>query len=1020
MHRNLTEQSARTTRVPTQRIVPATWSHRTPLQVTVTHLPGEPEPFAEAVRRPFVPTAVGEPRGRPWSTSWFHLRGRVPQEMAGRRVELLVDLGFTHGGPGFQCEGLVWTADGVPLKGVEPRNAWVLVAREAQGGEEVDLYVEAAANPHIPGPAPTDLGDPATLPTAPLYRLARAELAVLEEDVHGLALDVQVLHGLAATLPEHDPRRAALERGLGHAIDELDVADVVGTAGKARAHLADLLAQPATASAHRVSAVGHAHIDSAWMWPVRETVRKCARTFSNVVSLAQDYPELVFACSSAQQYAWMAEHHPAVMDGIRRTVATGQWVPVGGMWVESDTNLPGGESMVRQLVQGTRWFERELGVRPREVWLPDSFGYSGALPQLFRLAGAEAFLSQKMSWNATNRFPHHTFWWEGIDGTRVFTHFPPAETYGSTLSAAELAHGVRTFADHGGATRSLLPFGYGDGGGGPTREMLEVARRVADLEGSPRVRIESPAAFFAAAREEYADAPVWSGELYLEFHRGTYTSQHAMKAGNRRTEHLLREAELWCATAAVRTGAPYPHAALDRAWQDALLLQFHDILPGSSIAWVHAEARATYARLAAELEALVDAAQTALAGTGDLPLAFNAAPHALDEVPALGAAPAHPVTAPVAVRALDDGGFELDDGLLRVRVDGDGTIGAVRDLVAGREVLPPGTAANVLQLHPDQPVRFDAWDVDEHYRHRVRELRALESVRLDAADPACPRVVIERRDGASRYVQTVALPAGRRRVDLTLEVDWHEREHLLKAAFPLAVHADRSTAETQFGHVHRDARTNTSWDAARFEVCAHRWLHVGEPGYGVALVNAATYGHEVVRPGPGDARGPGATTVRLSLLRAPLFPDPGTDQGRHVLRYALVPGAGIDDAVVEGYRANLPVRTRRGAAPVAPLVVVEGGGAVVEAVKLADDGSGDVVVRLYESLGGRGRVVVRPGFPTSGARVVDLHERDEPAVAALSPLEPVDPADPARRADEGAVALTMRPFQVVTLRLARA
>ncbi|VTR77730.1 alpha-mannosidase [Cellulomonas hominis] len=1013
MHRSLADLTARIDRTLKERVLPWVHTQRTPLEVTVAHLPGEPLPFAEAVRLPFEPTAVGEPWGRAWSTSWFRLRGVVPPGMAGRRVEVLVDLGFRTGGPGFEAEGLVYTPDGVPVKGIEPRNLYVPVSPSAQGGEVVDLYVEAAANPSIGGQPTTDLGDLATVPDTLLYRLARAEVAVLEEEVQALALDVQVLHELALQLPENDPRREQVRAGLERLVDELDVRDVPGSAARARAQVADLLARPAAPSAHRVSAVGHAHIDSAWMWPVRETIRKCARTFSNVVALADAYPDLRFACSSAQQYAWTKEHHPHVFDRIREKVASGQFVPVGGMWVESDTNMPGGEALVRQFVQGKRFFDRELGVEPREVWLPDSFGYTGALPQLARLAGFRWFLSQKMSWNTTNRFPHHTFWWEGIDGSRVFTHFPPADTYGAKLSGEQLAYGVANFADAGPANRSLLPFGYGDGGGGPTREMMETAHRVADLEGSPRVVVETPAEFFAGAEAEYPQAPVWAGEMYLEFHRGTYTSQLKMKQGNRRTEHLLREAELWAATAAVRAGADYPHEHLDRLWQDMLLLQFHDILPGSSIAWVHREARETYERLARELEALVADALAAAAGHGDVEVVANAAPHARDGVPALGAGPAAGTTGgagTVEVRS-QDGATVLDNGLVRVRVDADGTIGSVRDLVAGREVLAPGAAANVLQLHPDQPVRFDAWDVDEFYRHRVRELREVTNLAVDTTDPACPVVRVTRQDGASTYVQTIALAAGERRVDLALDVDWHERETLCKAAFPLAVHADRSASEIQFGHVQRATHTNTSWDAARFEICAHRWVHVAEPGYGVALVNDSTYGHDVTRPGPGDARGAGATTVRLSLVRAPLYPDPETDQGRHTMRYALVVGARVDDAVREGYRINLPARRVRGAGEVRPLVTVEGGGAVVEAVKLADDRSGDVVVRLYESRGGHGRATVRPGFEAAGVDVRDLLEREDPEVAALAPLEPLP---------GGGVALDLNPFQVVTLRFRRA
>ncbi|MPV36645.1 alpha-mannosidase [Georgenia subflava] len=1034
MHRSVSNLTERIERTLAERLVPAIYGSAVPAEVAAVHLPGEPVPAAEAIAMEYAPFAVGQPWGRAWSTTWFRLRGEVPETMRGRRVELLVDLGFGTGGPGFRCEGLAYTADAVPIKGVEPRTAYVPLLRSAAGGEAVEIYVEAAANPRFDGGV-SALGDPETLPDDLLYRLDRAEIAVLEEEVHALVLDVQVLHGLAEELGETDPRRHEIRRALELMLDELDVGDVVGGATAARERLAGVLAAPAATSAHRISAVGHAHIDSAWLWPVRETIRKCSRTFANVTALAEDYPELVFACSSAQQYAWMREHHPQIYRRITEKVASGSFLPVGGMWVESDTNMPGSEATVRQFTQGKRYFADELGVEPEEVWLPDSFGYSGALPQLARLAGFRWFLSQKMSWNQTNAFPHHTFWWEGIDGTRVFTHFPPADTYSSKLSADELARGVHNFAEHGRSSRSLLPFGYGDGGGGPTREMLEISHRVADLEGSPRLTIETPAAFFAAAEAEYDTAPVWSGEMYLEFHRGTYTSQHEMKRGNRRTEHLLREAELWAATAAQR-GHAYPYDTLDRLWQDVLLLQFHDILPGSSIAWVHREARQTYARLEAELEAIIDAALDALAGDGATELVFNAAPHERDGVPALGGAPsahggtladgASPVdsgtpahadaplhdNAPVAgawdAVNVDDGpeGTVLDNGLLRVVVGPDGTVTSVRDLGADREVL--AGPANLLQLHPDTPNRFDAWDVDEFYRNRRHDVTAVTSLDVDTSDPARPVVSVRRRDGASEYVQTIALAAGQRRVDFVTEVDWHERERLLKAAFPLAVHAERSTSEIQFGHVHRATHTNTSWDAARFEICAHRWVHVAEPGYGVAVVNDATYGHDVTRPGPGDARGAGPTTLRLSLLRAPRYPDPQTDQGHHRLGYALVCGAEVADAVREGYRANLPARRRTGAAAqVEPLVQVGDPAVVVEAVKLADDRSGDVVVRLYESLGGRATARVEASFDVADARVTDLLERDDADIAALAPLT----------RDGRTVQLPLGPFQVVTLRL---
>jgi alpha-mannosidase len=1002
-------------RVLGERIWASVHPRSVPLRVERWDAPGEPPPAAEALAAAYRPAAVGDPWGPPWGTTWFRFTGRVPEGWAGAAVEAVLDLGFDPDRPGFSAEGLVYRPDGTVVKGLNPRNQWVRVADAAAGGEEVDLYVEAAANPLILGPAgfrPTSLGDPEAMAGAPQYRVVRADLAVFDPEVWGLSLDLEVLGHLMRELPDQAPRRWELVRAVAAALDALDPADVPGTAAAARERLAPALAAPAEPSAHRISAVGHAHIDSAWLWPLRETVRKVARTAANVTALMDDHPGLVFAMSQAQQLAWLRDSHPEVFARVRARVTEGRFVPVGGMWVESDTNMPGAEALARQFAYGKRFFREELGVDTREVWLPDSFGYSAALPQLVRLSGSRWFLTQKISWNQTNTFPHHSFWWEGIDGTRVFTHFPPIDTYNAELTGRELAHAVRNFREKGRATRSLAPFGHGDGGGGPTREMLGRAERQADLEGSPRVRLERPQDFFAAAEEEYPDAPVWLGELYLELHRGTYTSQAATKRGNRRSEHLLREAELWAATAAVRSGAPYPYERLERVWRRVLLHQFHDILPGSSISWVHREAARAYTGIAEELTEVIADAQRALTepgGTGsaapDHRVVFNPCPHERDGVPALGAAVRALPDSPEATAAAEGGGHVLDNGLLRVVVDHRGLVTSVWDRAAGREAVAPGAAANLLQLHPDLPNAWDAWDVDAFYRGATTDLVAVEEVAVLASGPDAASLSVRRAFGASSVRQVLTLRRGAGRLDVDTEVDWHERERILKAAFPLDVRADTAASEIQFGHVHRPTHTNTTWDAARFETCAHRWVHVGEPGYGLAVVNDSTYGHDVTR----DVRPDGGTTttVRLSLLRAPRFPDPETDQGVHRFGYALVPGAGIADAVREGYRINLPEREVAGGAEVAPLVAVEGAAVVVESVKLADDRSGDVVVRLYEALGSRARAAVAASFPVASVLAVDLLEAplaDGPALTADGPSR---------------VAFTLRPFQILTLRLAR-
>ncbi|MFD7693923.1 alpha-mannosidase [Streptomyces sp. NPDC059805] len=1012
MHDERRRIEERVERVHTQRVKPAIYAATVPFEVEAWQAPGEPVPFEEAAAAHYTPFATGTSWGPPWGTTWFRMRGQVPAAWAGRRVEAVIDLGFVGDWPGNQAEGLVHLADGRPLKAVNPLNQYVPIGNPVAGGEDVHYLVEAASNPDILADGfarPTPLGDVRTAGDRPLYTFRRADLAVLDEEVWHLDLDLAVLRELMVHLGEHEPRRHEILHALDRAMDTLDLDDVAGSAPAVREVLAPVLAKPAHASAHTISGVGHAHIDSAWLWPIRETKRKTSRTFSNVTSLADEYEEFVFACSQAQQYEWVRDHYPHVWARIQESVKKGQWAPVGGMWVEADGNLPGGEALARQLIHGKRFFIEHFGVETKGVWLPDSFGYTAAYPQLAKLAGNEWFLTQKISWNQTNKFPHHTFWWEGIDGTRIFTHFPPVDTYNACFSGEEMDRAVRNYQEKGGGTRSLAPFGWGDGGGGPTREIMERARRLADLEGSPKVVVEHPDAFFAKARAEYEDAPVWNGELYLELHRATYTSQARTKQGNRRSEHLLREAELWATTAALHApGYTYPYEKLDRLWKTVLLHQFHDILPGSSIAWVHREAEAEYARVARELQELTAEAVTALGGGG--PRVFNTSPfdraevvrtpegtHAYVTVPANGSAP---LVADEPERPVTVSGRVLDNGLVRVEIAEDGALASVFDLRANREVL--AGAGNLLRLHTDLPNYWDAWDIDKHYRNRYRELRATESVTVVEDGPLVGAVRVSRAFGkGSTITQTITLRAGSPRIDFATEIDWHEAEKILKAGFPVDIRAAHSSAEIQFGHVQRPTHTNTTWEAARFEVSGHRWVHLAEPGYGVAVVNDSTYGHDVTR----TVREDGGTTTRvsLSLVRAPRIPDPEADQGTHRLTYALLPGASIEDAVAEGYALNLPLRVADAAGAPEPVVSVDGDGVTVEAVKLADDRSGDVVVRLYESRGGRARAVLRTGFPLAGAEITDLLER---------PLEPV--------AADGGVPVSLRPFQVLTLRLRRA
>ncbi|MFI6944017.1 alpha-mannosidase [Streptomyces sp. NPDC050418] len=1006
MHDDRALVEARLKRVLEERIRPAVYPASVPLTVEAWTAPGEPVPVEEGLAAVHEPVAVGDAWGAPWATTWFKVTGEVPAEWAGRTVEAVLDLGFDERMPGFQCEALVYTPAGEPLKAVNPRNQWVRVGDLVAGGERVEWHLEAASNPVLLGDKPfrpTQLGDKDTAGSEPQYRLERMDLAVFDREVWELIADLEVLGELMEELSVESGRRYEILRAVNRCLDAIDLQDVNGTAATARTLLVDVLAAPADASAHRISAVGHAHIDSAWLWPLRETVRKVARTTSNMTNLLETEEEFVYGMSQAQQYAWIKEHRPEVYAKVKKAVAEGRFVPAGGMWVESDTNMPGSEAMARQFVHGKRFFLDEFGIENDEAWLPDTFGFAGGLPQIIKAAGSKWLLTQKISWSQINKFPHHTFNWEGIDGTRIFTHFPPVDTYNCSMLGREIAHAARNFKDKGVAKHSLAPTGWGDGGGGTTREMIAKARRMKDLEGSAQVVWEKPADFFAKAEAEYPEPPVWVGELYLELHRATLTSQAKTKQGNRRSEHLLREAELWAATAAVRSGFAYPYADLDRIWKTVLLHQFHDILPGSSIAWVHREAEATYARLASELEVIIAAAQKSLAGNGDRELVFNAATHTRSGV-AAGGAGAPSVDGSVSLAARAGGGFVLDNGLLRIELDARGLVVSAYDIAAERETIAPGAAANLLQIHPDFPNMWDAWDVDEFYRNVVTDLTDVDSVRVVSETAAGVSVEIVRSFGASKVTQVLSLLAGEKRLDIDTEVDWHETEKFLKAAFPLDLHADRYASETQFGHLYRPTHTNTSWEAAKFEACNHRFVHLEEPGFGVALVNDSTYGHDVTR----DVRPDGGTTttLRASLLRAPRFPDPETDQGIHRFRHALAPGTTVVDAVREGYRINLPERHVTGSAEVAPLFTVASDAVAVSAVKLADDGSGDVVVRVYEAAGARARTALRVGLDATSAVATDLLER--PLAGA-----------PTQTVTDGEVSLSLRPFELVTLRFTR-
>jgi alpha-mannosidase len=872
---------------------------------------GEPIGFAGALQGSYAPVKVGDAWGPPWSTTWFHVRGRVPESWAGRNVVALFDLGF-DGPTGFTCEALAWK-DGQPWRGVDPNHRWLPI-----DGPDVDFYLEAAANPRA-----TEQGvEPA--PSMIALRQSPEPAFVLRQ----------------AMLTVHRPAEPLASNGY------LD-------------------------PSHRITAVGHAHIDTAWEWPIREAKRKVARSWSTQLALMEENADYVFAASQPAQYAWMKESYPDLYRRIKEKVAAGQWEPVGAMWVEADCNLPSGESLVRQLLHGKRFFMHEFGVETRILWLPDVFGYPGNLPQLIGGAGCDFFLTQKLSWNDTNKPEHHTFMWEGIDGTRVFTHFPPADTYNGSFSLDEVERSVSNFKDRDRSNRSLYLFGWGDGGGGPTLEMIESARRLG-------VEIGRAGDFFQAASREAHDLATVSGELYFELHRGTYTTQGRTKWWNRRAQTALRDAEMWSVAA-----GKHPRAELEALWKSLLLNQFHDILPGSSIDWVYEATVHDLRQVMVGAENVITQALETIAGAGDHFAAFNSTSHARGGVPPCGwtVYESRPEPTPVSITRR-----RMENDVLRVEWDERGLLTSIWDKEVSREVLhAPG---NLFQLHEDNPARWDAWDLDLTYLDSVRDLTELEGAQVE---PDGVRFL--RRFGTSQLWQRMILDG--RVLRFETRVDWHERHKMLKVAFPVTVSSREATYEVQFGHVRRPTHWDTPKAQAMFEVCAQRWAHLGDGDYGVALLNDSKHGHDIH-----------GSVMRLSLLRAPTHPDPMADQGTHQFTYALMPHpgnfrlAGVTEAAedlsspLRVVSTNLPVGTSRS------LVELDTPQVVVEAIKRAED-SDDVIVRLYEAWGESCTARLRTTLLASHAFLCDLLERNIEAV-------PIS---------DGVVELELGPFKIMTLKL---
>jgi len=979
----------------------------------------------------FHPVGVGRRWGRPWAAAWFRYKFTIPSELAGRTVFVFLD----DGGEG-TC-----FLDGPPLQGLDANHREIRLLEKAQGGETFDLLVESVPQSDV-------------VRFRGQRQLERAELGALVPQVWNLYHDLVVLTDLARQLPPDSTRRDRLLYLVNRALDRFDYdgstpAELEAAAKACREILRPLFECHAAASAQNFACVGHAHIDVLWLWPWRETVRKCSRTFSTVVKLMGEYPEYIFAQSQPQLYEMTRKHYPALLEKIRRQVAAGRWKPAGAMWVEPDCNLTSGESLVRQILLGKEFFRREFEIEVSEAWLPDSFGFSAALPQILKQSGIDYFLTQKLNWGAPVEFPYDSFWWEGIDGSRVLGHMPPTDNYNCRVNAEELVRGERCYVEKDRASTQLYIYGYGDGGGGPTRAMLEFLRRAGDLEGLPRCRPTSPRDFFERLVAESSDFPVWVGELYYPYHRGTYTTQARTKMNNRHAEILFHNAEAWSAIATAGCGLTYPAEALREAWRTVCLCQFHDVLPGSSVAEVYRETEEFHTQAREKATTALAGALDCLAGrvqTGTRPgrplVVFNSLGWERSGPVEIGEsavtrlrvvdADGHPMrvqhtpegwlfwaegvpaygyktfwydegTGVVTLAPEDEPSASprsLENRFYRIELDEAGELRRLFDKRTGRNVLADGETGNQLRLFEDIPHNWDAWEMDADYRNKMWPLRDVRMIEIAEQGPVRASLRIRRQFGHSRLAQTIVLWCDSPRVDFVTEMDWHENHKLLKAAFPLAVRSLNATYEIAFGHIARPTHTNTLADALQFEVPAHRWADLSESGYGVALLNDCKYGYDTRRH-----------VMSLTLLRSPKEPDSEADMGEHRLIYSLLPHAEDfrqGEVVRHGYELNVPllgqpVQTARvggGAPPKQQFFSVDAPNVVIETVKQAEQGKG-MIVRLYEAWGRRGTARLTTSLSFKNAERVNLMEER----AGLANFA------------GGGVELYFHPHEIITVRL---
>ncbi|KAI0287851.1 glycoside hydrolase family 38 protein [Russula brevipes] len=1018
--------------------------------------PGITKPsFQEALKQEFQPAEKGESIGPSFASNhWYKIKVHIPPEWKDyERVQFEFDPG---------CEAMIYTTDGTPLQGIT-------------GVEYIippDARKDATCNGMFGVPWNGDSIQPPDVPNR-YFKVASADLVVPNMIAWGLLWDFTTLRELIGTLPENSTlQNKALT--VANAIMNTFYKNDPGSIPAARKLADEVLGDNWEArdagiyeqgpKEAQVWGIGHCHIDTAWLWPYHVTQQKVARSWSTQVDLMERYPEHRFVSSSAQQYKWLEQLYPPLFERVRQKVLEGKFYPIGGSWVENDANMPSGEALARQLTYGQRYFESRFGLRSRVAWLPDSFGLTGALPQIVRGAGMEYFFTQKLSWNNVNKFPHSTFNWVGIDGTQVLCHMTPVDTYNAQATVEDISKALTNHKNLESSSASLLVFGNGDGGGGPLAKMLESLRR---LRGTANTSRELPVVHMGRSVDEFYDhlktssdagrkLPNWHGELYLEFHRGTYTSHGSIKKGNRKSEILLRDAEHVATLASVydRDKYKYPKQTLDDSWEK--------------------DAEKLYAEVREDTEALVEKALGVLypgsfplsgpeSASGPLTIfAHNTTPFARRDIVRVPLAEGGISSGSVLQTSSDGkGGFVVleggvggglvlpnqisskDIGAVTVHSSGSdcfvlgnsfvqltvagGRITSLFDVRLKRELIPQGQTGGLV-IFEDHPNYWDAWDVEIHHLEKANKLK-FANVKVAEPGPYFGALETEVKYGKSTIKVTISLDAFEAplphpfsQIVFSAEVDWHERHEFLKFELPLDIHSDVATYETPWGHVQRPTHKNTTWDAAKFEVCGHKFADLSEHGYGVAILSESKYGFSC----QGDV-------LRISLLRAATAPDADQDQGKHEFSWAVLPHRGHflqAHVPVAAYLFNSPLHVRcipkggavAATAPRPPFVVFGTDYSVVlETIKRGDldsdgaNGPRTIVLRLYEAYGGHATVGLQINVPGVTAAFLTNLLEDDAGAEALA-LERTT-GEWGEQAGELSLRLAFRGFEAKTVKL---